>query len=158
MRQTSNLVQEGSNPFARSVYLNMKHHTKDKGDIGVGFVIADLISKGIKVCIPISEHLPFDLVAVYPDGSLKRISVKYIKMNKGALNIRFRSSYSNAKGSYSKSIDKNFIDLVAIYCPDTKAVYYINHLLFSKSATLRIEKSKNGQHKGIILADNFLNP
>lgn len=41
----------------------MKHHTKDKGDKGTGNVIADLLSKGIQICLPLSEHLPFDLIA-----------------------------------------------------------------------------------------------
>jgi hypothetical protein len=50
----------------------MEHHTKTKGDKGMGFVIADLLSKGIQVALPISEHLPFDLIAMNTDGQLKK--------------------------------------------------------------------------------------
>ena len=39
----------------------MNHHTKNLGDIGVAQVIASLMKNGIQVCLPISEHLPFDL-------------------------------------------------------------------------------------------------
>lgn len=52
----------------------MAHHTKDKGDQGIGFTIANLIQHGIGICVPLSEHLPFDLFACYPDGEVKRVS------------------------------------------------------------------------------------
>ena len=67
----------------------MYHHTKDKGDVGVGFVIVDLMSKGIHVCLPISEHLPFDLIAVYPEGRLSRLSVNYRSVTKGRIEVGF---------------------------------------------------------------------
>ena len=55
----------------------MNHPTKNKGDIGVAQIIADLMKNGIQVCLPISEHLPFDLIAISPDGHfLKRVQVK----------------------------------------------------------------------------------
>ena len=38
------------------------HHTKDKGDLGLTKIISDLTEKEFKVLLPISEHLPFDLV------------------------------------------------------------------------------------------------
>ncbi len=56
--------------------ISMGHHTKDKGDLGVGFVIADLIRNDIKVALPISEHLPFECIAISPEGGLCRVSVK----------------------------------------------------------------------------------
>lgn len=40
----------------------MKHHTKEKGDVGVAKAIADLSIKGFKILTPLTEHLPFDLV------------------------------------------------------------------------------------------------
>lgn len=58
------------------------HHTKSKGDSGLGFVIADLLSRGVQVALPISEHLPFDCIAISIGGCLCRLSVKYRKVNK----------------------------------------------------------------------------
>ncbi len=136
----------------------MKHHTKDKGDIGVGYVIADLLSKGIQVCLPISEHQPFDLIGVYPDGSLKKFSVKYRKVNRGNIQVKLESSYSDSKGVHIKPIDKSMIDGIAIYCPDTNKVYYTNHNNSNATITLRIEKAKNNQTKGVSFADDFLVP
>src|SRR5688572_4944057 len=50
--------------------VEMRHHTKDKGDIGLTSVMADLVRHDIQVALPISEHLPFDLVAVHPRGDM----------------------------------------------------------------------------------------
>lgn len=134
----------------------MKHHTKDKGDKGTGNVIADLLSKGIQVCLPLSEHLPFDLIAVKEDGSLLRVSVKYRTLKKGSVCVVFSSSYSDSHGVHTKEVDKNLIDLLAIYCPETKQVYYVVPSEFDKSVTLRIEESKNNQTKSINLAKDYL--
>jgi hypothetical protein len=119
-------------------------------------VIADLLSKGIQVCLPLSEHLPFDLIAVKQDGSLLRVSVKYRTLKKGSVYVVFSSSYSDSHGVHTKEIDKNLIDLLAIYCPETKEVYYVIPSNFDKSVTLRVEESKNNQTKGVNLAKNYL--
>lgn len=135
----------------------MTHHTKDKGDQGVGFVIANLLSKNIQVCLPLSEHLPFDLIAVRQNGELLRVSVKYRKADKnGLIQVGFKSSYSDSKGSYTKKIDKSLIDVMAIYCPDTNKVYYVNPNEFGENAIIRITPTKNNQTRNVHLADNYL--
>lgn len=133
----------------------MKHHTKDKGDKGVGYVIADLLSKDIQVCIPISEHLPFDLIAVKKTGEVYKVSVKYRKEARGVIQVPFKSSYSDSKGVHSKKVNKRLIDIVAIYCPDSKEVYYIDPKQFGEVITLRRTKPKNNQ-KNVYLASNYL--
>jgi PD-(D/E)XK endonuclease len=40
-----------------------RHHTKDKGDLGVAKVHADLACEGFTVLFPATEPAPFDLVA-----------------------------------------------------------------------------------------------
>lgn len=45
-----------------------RHHTKDKGDLGVAKAYADLVAKGFDVLFPTTEHAPFDLVA-YAEGT-----------------------------------------------------------------------------------------
>src|SRR5216683_5100347 len=52
--------------------LTVRHHTKDKGDEGLGQVIADLMTNGVQVAVPLSEHLPFDLIAIGEQGSCVR--------------------------------------------------------------------------------------
>lgn len=134
----------------------MRHHTKDKGDKGTGNVIADLLSKGIQVCLPLSEHLPFDLIAVKNDGTLMRVSVKYRTLMKGTVSVAFKSSYSDSHGVHIKAVDKSLIDLLAIYCPETNLVYYVIPSEFDKNVTLRVNESKNNQTKGINLAKDYL--
>jgi len=48
--------------------------TKDKGDIGLTQIIADLTEKDVKIALPLSEHLPFDLIAISPEGGLTKSS------------------------------------------------------------------------------------
>ena len=55
----------------------VRHHTKDKGDEGLGQVIGDLMSNGVQVAIPLSEHLPFDLIAIGDGGAMRRVQVRY---------------------------------------------------------------------------------
>ena len=52
------------------------HHTKNKGDLGVLKAQLDLFEQGFTVRVPLTEHLPFDLVA-YKEGEFRRVQVKY---------------------------------------------------------------------------------
>ena len=101
--------------------------TKDKGDIGVACIIADLTKNGIKVALPISEHLPFDLIAIDGDGKLSRVSVKYLSKDRvGTLQIPLRTISSNSQGYKIKHVDRSVVDAFAIYCPDTAKCYYLH--------------------------------
>lgn len=134
----------------------MTHHTKDKGDIGVGAVISDLLKKGVKPFIPISEHMPYDLIGVMLDGSMKRISVKYRESKNNTITVMFKSSYSDSSGVHTNTLDKDKVDIIAIYCPDTEKVYYVNPKNFNKQVVLRLNKPKNNQKFKVNMADNFL--
>src|SRR5688572_16021202 len=83
--------------------VNVRHKTKDKGDLGVAKTIPHLLAHGIHCCVPLSEHLPFDLIAVMPDvTTLRRIQVKYRKIaRRGCIELNFRSNYYDAKRIYS---------------------------------------------------------
>ncbi len=84
----------------------MRHLTKDKGDLGVARTLPDLLEHGIRACLPLSEHLPFDLIAVMPDfTTLRRVQVKYRTPDNGALVVVFRSNYYDSKRIYSKYVD-----------------------------------------------------
>jgi len=41
----------------------VRHHAKDKGDLAVAKVHADLVSKGFTVLFPATKRAPFDLVS-----------------------------------------------------------------------------------------------
>jgi hypothetical protein len=134
--------------------------TKDKGDIGLISVILDLQKKGVKSCLPIAEHLPFDLIAVSETGKLLRVSVKYVRMKRKGISVRLKSVYSNLKGRFDKTVDFNLIDCIAVFCPDTEICYYIGveNLKPRKSVfTLRHKSDVIKFGKPINFAENFYN-
>lgn len=137
----------------------MRHHTKDKGDSGVGFVVADLLSKNIQVALPISEHLPFDCIAISEDNRLIRLSVKYRAKDKhGVLDVRFRSVWNDRKGTHLKEQDKKLFDATAVYCPDTGKCYYFMNEEAEKGFVLRLVATKNCQKTSVRMADEYVDP
>ena len=121
----------------------MKATTNDKGDVGVAMVIADLTSRGIKVSLPISSHLPFDLIAISDNYELSRVSIKYSGGNEFIfLSTRTISAWAKEQ---VRRVNLDYIDAYAVYSPVTKEVYYVNkrHLIGKKAGLqLRIVESE----------------
>ena len=138
----------------------MRHHTKDKGDVGVACVIADLTKHGIDVALPISEHLPFDLLAISPEGPVAKISVKFRTMSHtGKVVIPASSSWADRHGSHSRAHSAGDYDALAIYCPDTERCYYLPwNEMQPCNTTLRILDARNGQKLGVRMAEQFTDP
>lgn len=131
------------------------HHTKNKGDLGVLKVKLDLYQQGFLILNPETEHAPFDLV-IYKDGEFRSVQVKFRNLNKkGVLQIPFRSCYSTSRGVITREVDKAYIDIYAVYCPQTDTCYYFNPRRFNKCISLRVKTSLNNQQTGIRLADDF---
>lgn len=138
----------------------MSHHIKDKGDLAVAKVMAHLAEHGIRVCTPLSEHLPFDLIAVMPDmHTLRRVQMKYRKLNSaGAIDLLFRSNYYDAKKIYSVPVNLEEIDSCGVYCPNTGGCYYIRVDKLDKGAkgiTLRVQPPRNHQKRKVSLVHEF---
>ena len=133
----------------------IRHHTKVKGDLGVLKAQVDLYEQGFLLLQPVTEHAPFDLVA-YKDGLFNRVQVKYKSVDKtGALTVHFRSCWADKNGTHMQAVDKDEIDLYCICCPDSDECYYFDPKDFEKSATLRVEASKNNQSQNVTLASDF---
>jgi hypothetical protein len=132
-----------------------KHHTKTKGDLGVLKVQCDLFQKGYLILSPQTEHESFDLVT-YKDGEFDRIQVKYRALKDGKLQVQFKSYWSDKSGNHIKNWEKDSIDIVAVYCPDTDECYYFDPDDFNKSVVLRVEATKNNQVTNIHLASDYL--
>src|SRR5262249_53813957 len=117
----------------------------------------------IRCCVPLSEHLPFDLIAVMPDfTTLRRVQVKYRKIaGRGCIELNFRSNYYDSNGIYSRPVDLSEIDCYAIFSPETNGIYYLNTDEIPTemmAITLRIEPTKNGQEKRVWWARDFTDP
>lgn len=131
------------------------HETGDKGDIGVAYVTANLIEQGFSVLMPVSSTSPFDLV-VYKNYRFLKIQVKYRQVVNGVISATLRrAAISKGKVVYRK-MDVSDCDILAFYCPDTSSCYYVPvNAIKTGGISLRLEKPKNGQIKGINLASDF---
>ena len=133
----------------------IRHHTKEKGDLGVLKAQVDLYEQGFLFLQPVTEHAPFDLVA-YKDGLFKRVQVKYKSVDKtGALTVHFRSCWADKHGTHMLAVNKDEIDLYCIYCPDSDECYYLDPKDYDKSVTLRVEAPKNNQSLNVRLAADY---
>ena len=130
------------------------HHTKFKADIGVAKCIADLASKGYVPCIPLSEHQPYDIVAVLDNGPAIKIQVKYAALKNGVVEIKFRTSWADKHGSHTKHYNKDDFDFYAIYCPEKDKVLYVPNSSNSPKI-IRFEKTLNNQGKNVKWADDY---
>lgn len=133
-----------------------RHHTKDKGDLGVLKAQADLCAKGFLVCLPLSEHAPFDLV-IYRNHVFNTVQVKSRSIKKGMITVRFDHSYSDSKGVHTKKVNKEIIDVYCVYCLDNEQCYYFKTSDFASNSTvnLRVSASKNNQAKNIKWASDY---
>ena len=132
------------------------HHTKAKADLGLAKVIADLAAKGHTPCISLSEHQPYDLIAVLNGGGMVKIQVKYASLkNNGAVDIRFRTSWADRNGTHIRRYKKQDFDYYAVYCPNKERVLYIPNTPDCPKA-VRFDKSVNNQNKLVKWADNYL--
>jgi hypothetical protein len=132
----------------------MRHHTKDKGDLGVLKAKVDLYQKGFITLSPDTEHAPFD-IAIYKDGKVKTVQVKYREVKNGMISVGFRTSWTDKHGTHTKHLDKDAVDIFCVYCPDTDKCYYFNSKDFGKSINLRIETPKNNQTTNIKFASDY---
>lgn len=119
----------------------MRHHTKDKADIAVLKVMADMAGKGYSIFVAISEHLPFDLIA-YDGSRMIRVQVKYRDEPAnapGRAKLDIRRRWSDSKGSYSQDADKSEVELYALYAPKTDRCYYIWADEFGQRLTIHLD-------------------
>ena len=132
------------------------HHTKTKADIGVAKVISDLAVKGYVPCIPLSEHQPYDVVAISKTGDVFKLQVKYASLkSNGTIEIRFRSSWADRNGTHIRHYRKEDFDFYAVYCPEKDKVLYIPNDPKCPKA-IRFEKTINNQNLHVKWADDYL--
>lgn len=131
------------------------HHTKNKGDLGVAQAIADLVEKGWGILLPMTEHAAFDLVA-FRDETFLRVQVKYRSAVQGVVFAPFKTCWADRHGVHTQPIDRSSIDVFCVYCPDTRACYYVDPAtITTKGVYLRIEPTRNNIAKRVTWAKDF---
>jgi hypothetical protein len=138
----------------------VRHHTKDKGDEGLGQVIGDLMTHGVQVAVPLSEHLPFDLVAIDERGEMRRVQVRYrASVDAAHLRCRLGGWWADRHGNHHHAFDASAIDVLAIYCPSpTTFVYLLADELPPAHVNLLLSKAKNGQVRRTRDASEYRDP
>src|SRR5262245_50769944 len=131
------------------------HHTKNKGDLGVLHAKVDLAEKGYRLLLPLSEHEAFDLVA-YREGVFLRVQVKYRAASNGVIHVPFSTCWADRHGTHTSLVDKEQIDVMCVYCPDSRACYYLDPLLCGRDTALRLDPPKNCQLKRVLFAKDFV--
>ena len=101
----------------------------------------ELTKQGWLVCIPQTEHAPFDLVA-YKDGRFRRVQVKHTKKRFGAIKAR-----------WDKYI--GLIDTMCLYEPEGETCYFIPLTNNQRSVTIRIDEAKNNQSMGVHTSSHY---
>lgn len=132
----------------------MRHHTKNKGDLGVLKAQVDLVEQGYMVLLPLTEHAPFDLV-IWKNNKFKTVQVKYRSTRKGRLEVKMSTCWADKNGTHTTPVNKNLIDLYCIYCPETDECYYFKPSDVNKCMTLQVKTPKNNQKKKINWVSNF---
>lgn len=147
-------MSEDINEFLLGEFM---HEKKIKGDIAVTHVISKLTELGWTIGILITEHAKYDLLAE-KEAKMMRIQVRSVKLNNsGAIEIPLRNTYADKHGCYARKRNAGDYDMLAAYCPETGKVYFIHDEILAGATsgfTLRVEKAKNGQAKGIHFADD----
>ena len=132
------------------------HHTKFKADIGVAKTIADLTTKGYIPCIPLSEHQPYDIVAIDKNGKPVKLQVKYATLNEnGTIDVKFRTGWVDKNGMHMRQYNDNEFDYYAIYCPEKEKVLYVPNTQ-NCPKVIRFDKPGNNQGKYVKWANDYL--
>lgn len=141
-----------SAPLAAQVE-KTKRNTKLVGDISEARVIVALTEAGYLISKPFGENARYDLVA--DDGErLLRVQVKTGRFRNGVIRFSCCSSHAHRHGGMRPYFGE--IDLLAVYCPQTRKVYLLpESALVATVGHLRIAPTKNNMSKYIRWASEY---
>jgi PD-(D/E)XK endonuclease len=128
-------------------------HPKDIGDRSTLAIIFALHTQGYTVLLPFGENSRYDLVI--DNGSLRRVQCKTGRFRNGCVMFRTSSTYAHHPNPKIRSRTyAGEIDEFAVYCPELGSIYLIpiEDVDTAHHATLRVEPSRNGQHKRVRFA------
>ena len=132
------------------------HHTKHKGDIGLTKIICSLTEKGYVPCMPLSEHQPYDIVAVLDDGKTIKLQAKYAALQEnGTIEVRHRRNWADKNGVHTEHYSEEEFDYYAIYCPEKDIVLYVPNVSDCPK-TIRFDRTGNNQKQNVKWANDYL--
>lgn len=132
--------------------------TREKGNLGELIAMKEMVKKGYDVLLPTSDHVPFDFVA-HKNGELTKVQVKARRNVNGKITdiTLMKNNYYNSQGMQREAYNENDWDWLLVVDIETEKIYKLVRSDFDAAVlTLRTEAPKNGQTKGIRLAENYL--
>ena len=135
----------------------MQLTTNQKGAIAETAIAHCAVRLGVEVYRPVAEGGRFDLIFVFPDGTLGRVQCKWANLVRGAVAIRLYSCRRAAEGMRTRLYTRDEIDAIAAYCPETDACYYLPIAEFAgrRIVHLRTRPARNGQLKRLHFAEQY---
>jgi len=130
-------------------------HPKQKGTIGEGIVILELLRNGIPVFQEFGDLSRVDLIALIGNTPIK-IQVKTTTSKRGVAVLNLRKLTLNPK--YNYTYRQEDVDVFALVVEDRNEVFYIraDQALENKGTlTLRLERAKNNQHSLVNYGESY---
>ena len=127
-------------------------HPKDIGDRSTLAIMLALREAGYALYVPFGENTRCDLLIENGDV-LSRVQCKTGRLHQGAVVFPVCSTYGHHRNpATARRTYEGQIDLFAVYCPETAAVYVVPlcDVATRTSATLRIAAPRNGQRKRFV--------
>ena len=124
-------------------------HPKDVGDRSTLAIMLGLRSQGYAVYVAFGENTRCDLV-LDDEHSLARVQCKTGRLRQGAVTFATASTYAHHKNPHViRRTYEGEVDYFAVFCPETGGVYLvpIEDVPTRSFARLRVEPSRNGQHR-----------
>jgi hypothetical protein len=130
-------------------------HPKQKGTIGEGIVLVELLQAGIPVFEEFGDLSRVDLIALIGNTPIK-IQVKTTTSKNGAALLNLRKITLNPK--YNYTYRKDDVDVFALVVEDRHQVFYIRaeQALQNKGTlSIRLERAKNNQRSLVKLGEDY---
>ena len=129
-------------------------NSKEQGDIAEAYAAAKMLEKGWEVSKPLGDNYTYDYV-VKIDDKFEKIQVKSSSYKNGVIKAWCNRYYTNLKKNVKYK--KEEVDFFVVYSPELNKCYVVgfNERNAKSQITLRVEPSKNGQHKNIQWAKDF---
>lgn len=138
--------------------MQMVRDTKQIGETSEARVLYELKSLGYTVSTPFGDNAKYDLIFDV-DSELYRTQIKTGRLkDNGVVSFKTRTAgHNNTEGTYHKAYNADDIDLFIIFCPQNDSLYAVDICDAPESQmSIRVEEPKNGQTKGINMAEDYL--
>jgi PD-(D/E)XK endonuclease len=140
--------------------LGLVSTTVRKGQITETKILARLTELGYNCLIPWGNDRRYD-IAIDNEGQLLRLQCKTGRYNEKKGIIEFNTAITDhARGERGSHVRRGYVgqaDYFGIYCPELGTLYLVPVEDAPKGiASLRVRPTKNGQVKGVLMAETYL--